>query len=977
MPLGVIVGSVTPVKPLTEITAVRVAMLACLLFLGSIPASVALRGITAAVGLVPGAVTRDGSLIVSVRREDSAAVSGATVRVFWVDENRYYLAGSVTSDGRGDATFDHLPSGAAWVLVDAPGFARHSTAIVVAARRELDVVLLPGHSLAIRVEDERHAPIPGATVLVTGHDALPFGALSDSTGSASVRGLGAGPWKLKVAARGYGIESRSVASDVTVVLRQASTLDVFVADERGRGVPGATVFVAGPSLWPARQLASGPDGHAKIAGLEPGAYDLKAQQGSRVSPTEMGVRVEQGSPRTTTLALEPGRMIPVVVTDGDGDHPVVVPDADVWLVEGGVSSFPLQGRSNRFGSVTLGPIARGPAVVSARADGFIARDTVAVPEGAATEVRIALLRGAVVRGDVVDADGRPVEGATIEIIGTDLDGMPITATPLFDEFQRAHFAWSLPGPSPLLPSGDLGVMLGAIPPIPTSDQGDDATSAAAPEPWTTGADGTFRASPVSPGRVRALVHHPSYVETTSDVVTLSAGTTATVHVVLRDGGSIEGTLVDEYGVPVAGARVEVSALEGPGSRATTTADDGTFAFATLPTEVSLTVARPDEPFRAVIRKGLTIPDGKKLELELELPAPREPLEVSLEDESGNPVKMAEVTALSLDAERPLRVSAFSDDAGRAQIADAVGLPVRIQVEAPGFARAVRQLAHAPAKLVVDLVSGVLVEGHVTAVRGRRDVAGATVELLSDGRRRRTVTDAAGTYRFTDVIPGAAHLTVSHPDFAITDADVRIAPTGRADRAFDVDAIDLADPGAVEGRVIDADGRSVAGARVGVGAVDAVVPIGFHSAREVVSAADGSFHLDRLRPGKIDLAAVAGTAVGRTTAIVVDSGRTTDDIVIRLVASRSVESAATGGVAVTLAAESGGHIVISSVAPSSEAERAGVSSGDELEGIDGEAPASLVDAERRLPGPEGSDVILSVARGGTKISLRVRREQVRH
>ena len=95
------------------------------------------------------------------------------------------------------------------------------------------------------------------------------------------------------------------------------------------------------------------------------------------------------------------------MTDGDGNHPIVVPNADVWLAEGGVTSFPLQGRTNRFGAVSLGPIAKGPVVAAARADGFVARGAVSVPAELTTDLRIPLLRGAVLRGDVVDTDGRP------------------------------------------------------------------------------------------------------------------------------------------------------------------------------------------------------------------------------------------------------------------------------------------------------------------------------------------------------------------------------------------------------------------------------------------------------------------------------------------------------------------------------------------------------------------------------------------
>jgi protocatechuate 3,4-dioxygenase beta subunit len=973
----------------SEAVLAALSALACLVFLAVIPASVALhRQPTVRVELPRSIIQRSGVLAVAVTSADAARpIVGATVRVFWADGRKYYLAGARATDPAGRAVVPELPEGALWVLVDAPGFARRSTALVLGASpRDVGVTLEAAHVLHVAVEDDAHAPLPNATVLVNGSDALPFGALTDASGKASLERLGRAPWKLRVTARGYESEVRSdVVGDVTVTLRRASVIDVLVTDAEGRPASGATVFVAGSGLWPARTVLTAGDGHARVPGLEAGSYDLKAERSPLVSRTELGLVLERGETHAVTLVIEPGRMIPIVVTDGEGDHPIVVPNADVLLVEGGVSSFPIQGRTSKFGTVTLGPVPPGQFVAAARADGFVARASVAVPDVVTSDVRIPLLRGATLRGEVVDADGRPVDGATIEVVGTDLDGMPIAATPLVAEFQRAHFQWALSGPSPLLPAGELGVTTGPVPPIPAAAIGTMLPAArlsaeASAEPWVTGFDGAFRAAPVPPGRVRALVRHPSYVESTSDMVTLAPGATGSVRVTLLGGGAVEGTVVDESGIPVAGARIEVAAMQGTLSRAATTADDGTFAFATLPAEVLLSLSRPDEPFRPVVQRRVQVPDGRGVEVALVLPALRAPLEISAEDDSERPVKMAQVTVLSLDPEKPLRVTAFTDDAGRAIVKDAVGLGVRVVVEAPGFARWVRQLDAAPESVTAELVSGVLIEGRVTAVRGRRDVDGATVELFSDGRRRTAVTDARGVYRLADVTPGPVTLTVSHPDFATEQVDVVVEATGRPDRAFDVEPIDLADPGAVEGLVVDAAGRGVAGARVGIGVVGAYVPVGT-LAGTATTRPDGSFLLERLRPGPVDLGAyAAGVGRGRVANVVVESGRKTLDVTIRLdAATDEADPAATGGVAVTLLGRrqaSVSEIVVAEVAPGSEAERAGLAAGDVVSSVDRAPAVSLEDARRRLAGPDGSDVVVEVVRAGAPLALRVRRERVR-
>jgi protocatechuate 3,4-dioxygenase beta subunit len=971
----------------TEAFVALVAAIAALLFLSAIPASVGLRRTLVGTSSLPSSPPLAASVSVLVRHaSDHRPAAAATVRAFWGQEQRYYLAATGVTDRTGRVELPSLPAGPVWILAEAKDSSRASIPLSLApGHRAIEIALDAARTLRVRVETEAGQAIAAATVLATTGDPLPFGALTGEDGSATFRRLGAPPWKLRVAARGFEQELRSdIVSDTTVRLHPASALEAMVVDDAGKAVAGATVFIAGSGLWPARRLESASDGRARITGLTAGAYDLKAEMGSLVSRTEFGVHLDRGEARAVKLVLAPGRMVPITVTDGGGDSPIVVPNADVLLVEGGVSSFPLRGRTNGFGHVTLGPVAPGQLVAAARADGFVAKSTVTVPDTITGDVRIPLVRGGTLRGDVVDREGHPIGGATVEVVGTDLDGMPIAASPLASDFQKAHFAWALSGPSPLLPAGELGVMTGPVPPIPTgpiappNPMDEIFAGRPASEPWVTSQDGSFRAFPVPPGRVRALVRHPSFVEAASDMVTLAPGGSASVRIVMEGGGTMEGSVVDEVGLPVAGARVEVAAALGTTNRSATTADDGSFSFPTLPADVWVTVARPTSPYRPVLRQRVVVPDGKRIEIKLTLPSPRGEIEISAEDDSSRPVRMAQVSVLSLDPDRPLRETAFTDEGGRAVVKDASGLPLRVILEAPGFARWARQFDAAPASIRVEMSSGIAVEGQVTAVRGRRDLAGASVELVAEGHRKSAITSAQGKYRFDDVSPGRVHLTVSHPEYARVELDVNVTSTGRADRAFDVEPIDLPDAGSVEGRVVDSSGTPVAGARVGLGVVDTVVPVAVLSASaSVLTRADGTFLLEHAPPGKVAVEAYsAATGRGRVT-VVVDAGRTTSDVTIRLQPSAEAEPTATGGVAITLGApQSGGGAVVVQVAPGSEAEHAGLVRGDVIELID-RAPASSVgDARQKLAGPEGSDVVIAVRRETGKVTLRVRRERVR-
>ena len=277
---------------------------------------------------------------------------------------------------------------------------------------------------------------------------------------------------------------------------------------------------------------------------------------------------------------------------------------------------------------------------------------------------------------------------------------------------------------------------------------------------------------------------------------------------------------------------------------------------------------------------------------------------------------------------------------------------------------------------MKLAVGVLVEGHVTGVRGRRDVQGARVELLSEGQRRTATTDAVGAYRFGNVPAGKTHLHVTHPEYASADLDVVIEATGRADRAFDVDAIDLDEPGAVRAASSRATDSPSPGANRtrrdrdvrarGCGELRRRI----EERRDVRSRSSGS--------GKMALEAYAsGAGRGRSKVVEVTAGNTVEDVVITLTrGGEDQDLEASGGVAITLGSRDAGGILVSQVARDSEAERAGLIAGDLIETIDGARPDSAADARRRLAGPDGSDVVLGVRHDGARAALRIRRERVR-
>ena len=245
------------------------------------------------------------------------------------------------------------------------------------------------------------------------------------------------------------VSRAGVHGAVTIRLRRLASLEVAVLGLDGKPATGATVMIAGPTLWPARSAITDNAGLARITGLLAGSFDLRASLGNAVAPTMFGFDLARGANEKVTLQLEVGRTVIALVTDGEGPSPIVVPNADVVLAEAGLSSFPIRGRTGSDGQVALGPIAAGPATLGARAADFVGSALVAVPDVLNGPVRVPLTRGATLRGEVVDARGFPIDGASIEVVGSDVAGLPIAETPALVGFRQNHFAWSLPGPVPL------------------------------------------------------------------------------------------------------------------------------------------------------------------------------------------------------------------------------------------------------------------------------------------------------------------------------------------------------------------------------------------------------------------------------------------------------------------------------------------------------------------------------------------------
>lgn len=986
---------------LPRLRAILLALVG-LVFVASWPGS-ALRAtvVELVAPAVPREITgRDGILDVVVRGVsgqggDGDPIAGARVRAFAILDGRAHAAGEAESDREGRATLRDLPQAEHWIVAEAPGRARASQmVVVVAGARRLDLELGPEHTLDVEVKDEQGAPMGGAEIEVRGSDPFPVGARTGAGGRASVGRLGEGPYTVIARAPGFEeVTKRRVpeGQPLVIVLGKQGALVVEVVGEDGTPAPSSRVLVGSPALGSARVAETGKDGTVRIAGLDSGSYALRAVHGSRVSPIELGLILTKGEEKTVRLALGPGVMVTAHVVDAATDEDVR--DARLTLAEGGLSPFPIEGVTDKRGRVVLGPITRGPATLSARADGFVPKAAVALDESAPSEVKIALARGGVLIGKITDARGYAVDGATIRVIGTDLEGMPIDEDPSRMSFREAHFTAQLKGPSPLLPAGELGVMPGPVPAIPhgpavglsfggSAPPGASVTSRTVQaDPWVSGRDGTFRATPVTPGRVRALVHHPQYVEAMSEVVLLESDKEARVEIVLQRGGDLEGRVVDARRRPVAGAHVTALATRGSLEHMTRSGTDGSFAFAALPDAVTILVARDEDPTTVVARVELTVPEAGKKTIEITLPEPRPALPVKVTDHRGSGIEAAQVSAASLDPSEALRVTAFTDPRGRAELAGARGIAARIEVRAPGRATQVVVTTAELPELVVELSPAESVSGEVVT-RRREPLAGATVTLQTESGVRHTRTNGEGLFTIGDVAPGPARLRVRLSGRAPEERAIVIEDRGGR-RPTEVPRFELVEEGVVEGVVVDGRGDPIPGARVAKDAVPTYLPVGAAMIGMAVTDGKGRFRLGELGEGAITLEAYAAD-VGRTrrTDVAVRAGRTTSDVKLVIARGESLpkEPIATGGVAITLGETAAGleapEVVVVAVSEASEAERGGLVAGDVIIEVGGAKVASITEARARLSGPIHDDVLVKVRRGERLVALRIAREAVR-
>ena len=769
---------------------------------------------------------------------------------------------------------------------------------------------LPPHLPGIRgsrltgfVVDGAGLPVAGADVSAEVEQGAADRALVPAKGSASslehgasaadghfaIEGLVPGRYRLRVSGTGLlAAEVRfvPVPSDEAriVVAREISI--VGTVTDGGKPVANANVGLRGDAIGGALEVKTDSAGAFSVPNLPEGRYQIYAWQAALAARTIRVSRLGAGPFAPVELRLEAGAIVVGRVIDRSEGTGLV---AAIELRPSGDDQAPRYARSSEDGVFRIEGVPNGRWIADAYAPGYQSPGGVELDAGKGVP-ELALVRGASMEGKVIDGAGKPIAGATVRAITSGANPTEASAEVDADRLRRFSGRTAAPvldsalamGSDPqLIPRGELGVMVGPIPPLPPpgaqiarASSIVDPTAASAglvrePPPlasdparasiWTTGSDGRYRITGLATGKVSVLAVATGFAEGRSKAVTVSVGeVTQHIDVTLTAGTFIVGKVSDQHGQPVIG--VEVSAQPEVGSPAVNFTDaDGLYKIGPVSGQIEL---RASAYGHVEVRRTITLPPSKTVADEHREDITLEVADASLvgtvADASGLPIGSAQLEVLvgsNGDASR--RGVSNQDGTFALDMLPRGHLRVRVtQSDYPAVVLdAVASSTGERVRLVVPL--GGAVEGAL--LDGSRGVPLAGVMLTAKGPGNATVeasTVTSGRWKLGPLEKGHWRLEVKLPGYLpfVQELDVPAATRAGTTTVRDV-RIDLARGALVGGTVRDSRGQRVANAHVTVKAAA--------STAEGDADGRGEFRIHDAPTGEVVVEASKGNSTGST------------------------------------------------------------------------------------------------------------------
>ncbi len=532
--------------------------------------------------------------------EGRRPVAGASVRVTqdWFEDGPFSRTSAKTVDtvksgADGRFAIDVKRSGDHNVLSVEPANhvrARVDLPALTDGERDVgDVVTTLGGSMSGRIVDEAGNAIQGAKVEAWSRGKNSSGApgllvlgaakenqrstSTDARGFFRLDGLTPGEIIVVASKEAYTTESKKdvkvdaggMTNDISLALGKGSEIRGVIVDAEGRGVPDATVNVMdtvldlsepgiGTTMEADRATKTDSSGSFVLGGLRAGTFNVTARKQGFVSATAKGV--ESGT-RDARIVLEAGGSVWGIVSDDTTGKAVKDFKVDLGFVMGGFSSIRRgQERAHYLTGADAAKVAGVPEQpglfaytgidgktidLNAEAEGFTMTKVGPIEIAPGTTVRhdVSLVPEITVSGTVRDPKGQPVAKARVSIQPNDPDdGDTVVSNGgrVTRRFRARAVEESNDGSGPKVTFGN--------------GEGKSATTADA---------GHFVIRGLSAGKFTASAKHSEWAPSEIAPLKLAQGERRDdVDLVMRAGGRVAGTTMDENGQPLPGAHVSLA-----------------------------------------------------------------------------------------------------------------------------------------------------------------------------------------------------------------------------------------------------------------------------------------------------------------------------------------------------------------------------------------------------------------------------------
>lgn len=754
----------------------------------------------------------------------------------------------------------------------------HDGGAAIRAPEKPTVPVPGGVHLTGFVVDGAGLPVAGAKVEV-GLERAPGSSTSTSTGAPTgpdgvftIEGLVPGRYRVHVTGPGLldaEVRFVPVPSDAArIVVAREVSVDGTVTDG-GKPAANAHVGLRGEAIGGTLETTSDATGAFHFKDLPEGRYQLFAWQGAAAARATRVNRLGSGPFAPVALALEAATIVVGHVIDRDEGTPVV---AAVELRPSGDDQAPRYARTDPDGAFRVEGVPNGKWIADAFAPGYLDTGGIELEAGHGI-AELSLTRGGAIEGRVLDASGNPVAGASVR----GLDKTELSADVEQDRLRRFSGRTTTPTPTTpsfqgdpsLLARGELGVMVGPIPPIPppgaqiaraasvvgTASVVGEPAPIAGESIWVTGADGRYRIRGFGKGKVTILAQAPGLAEGRSKPVAIDAGQIVTgVDIVVTGGTTLVGVVKDQHGQPVIGA--EVSAAPEVGAPMLGFTDD-TGAYKLGPVTGAIELRATAYGHASAQRKLELTPSSPPEQREdLVLEVADAMIAGILEDETGAPVKGAQLeigdrhAIVAADGTFTVDLLPRGHQVMRVQHPDYP--PAELDVVAGDRDQHVR----------LKLALGGAIEGALLEQASGAPITGVSINGVGPhGAGQEATTDGKGRWKLGPLVPGHWKLSIKLPGYLPlayeTDVAAAHAPGGTTVR--DV-RLELARGALVGGTVRDENGHRVKSAHVVVRRADG-------AEAEGDTDAQGEFRLRDCPPGDVTVIATRGEQTGSTTVTV--------------------------------------------------------------------------------------------------------------